>query len=205
MSITAVKRFTVSLAVVAVAACASNQAYESSGGTVDLANYPVRSLSASELQNLRGMSDATILGHIATVDSMEVVTADSLLRISKTSDVVEYANMMHVAHATHFQRTRAIGKETGVTPTGVYGGIRASHIAAALDSVRFASDLTVDHHYISSQIMLHEHVLAELEQLQSVAQNQAIRDHIASTIPAVRDHLVRAHAIAISKGYEKKR
>jgi hypothetical protein len=37
------------------------------------------------------------------------------------------------------------------------------------------------------------------------AQNEQIRDHIAMAIPMVRDHLARAHAIAVEKGFEKKR
>ncbi len=56
-----------------------------------------------------------------------------------------------------------------------------------------------------SQVQLHQHVLAELEALQSVAKNPAVREEIANTMPIVRDHLSRAHALAVEKGFEKKR
>jgi predicted outer membrane protein len=199
-----VRSFAVVLATSAFVACASSSQYSAASGNVDLANYPVPSLSASETQMLRGMPDATILGNMVTADSLEIVTADSLLRISKTDAVVDYARMMRVDHANGMKHVRDLSKAIGLTPVTVVGGLRASHVAAALDSVRFASDATVDRRYITSQIMLHEHLLAELQELKGIAQNEQIRDHIAMTIPMVREHLARAHAIAVDKGFEKK-
>jgi predicted outer membrane protein len=154
-------------AISALAAGASAQQKGSSStasGTVDLAAYPIPPLDASEQQLLRRMSDADILGDFITVDSMEVATADSAMRILKTDDVLAYARLMHAA-----------------------------------------SDVTLDRHYVMSQVQLHQHVLAELEALQSVAKNPAVRDEIAATIPVVRDHLARAHAHAVEKGFGKKR
>jgi predicted outer membrane protein len=195
----------VGLAAAAFVACASSPQYSTSSGNVDLADYPVPSLSATELNAIHGMADATILGNMITADSLEIVTADSLLRISKTDDVVNYAKMMIVDHRNGMKQTRELSKAIGLAPVTVNGGLRASHIAAALDSVRFASDATVDRRYITSQIMLHEHLLGELQALKSTAQNERIRDNIAMTIPMVREHLARAHAIAVTKGFEKKR
>jgi len=68
------------LVVGAIAACSSNRGYgsgASAAGTVNLAAYPMPALGAREVQLLHGMSDADILGHFITVDSMEVATADS--------------------------------------------------------------------------------------------------------------------------------
>jgi predicted outer membrane protein len=199
------RSITVVLAASAFVACASSSQYSTSSGTVDLANYPVPALSASELSALRGMPDATILGNMVTADSLEIITADSLLRISKTDDVVDFAKMMRVDHTNSIKHTRDLGKSIGLAPITIVGGLRASHVAAALDSVHLASDATVDRRYITSQIMLHEHVLAELQEMKNTAQNAQIRDHIAMAIPMVRDHLARAHAIAVAKGFEKKR
>jgi len=192
------------LAASAFAACATSS-YGSASGMVDLDAYPIPALSAADLQMLRGMSDADILGHLATVDSLEIVTADSLVRISKTSDVVDYAKMMHLAHATSREQAREIARQQDITPLTLVGGLRASSVAAKLDSVRFASDLTVDRHYIMSQIALHERVLGELEALDDVARNSVVRDHLKNLQPVIRDHLARAHAIAVAKGFQKKR
>lgn len=65
------------LAAAAFAACASSPQYSSASGTIDLADHPVPSLSASELTILRGMADATVLGNMVTADSLAVVTADT--------------------------------------------------------------------------------------------------------------------------------
>lgn len=186
-------------------ACASGTQYSSAGGTIDPADYPVPALSASELHALHGMADAMILGNMVTADSLELVTADSLLRISRTDAIVDYARMMKVDHGNSMKSTRELGKAIGLTPVTVVGGLRASHVAAALDSVRFASDLTVDRRYMLSQIMLHEHVIAELQEVKNTTQNERIRDHIEMMIPMMREHLARAHAIAVDKGFEKKK
>lgn len=188
-------------------ACASNSQYASSSaaGTVDLAAYPNPDLSASELQLLRGMSDQEILGHIILVDSMEVATADSTIRIAMSDPILSYARLMHAVHTKDLADVRSLGRERGITPVQTFGGLRASHVAADLDSIPKASDLTLDRHYIMSQVELHQHVLRELEVLQQTTRDPALRSHIDMMIPVVRDHLARAHAIAVEKGFEKKR
>jgi predicted outer membrane protein len=195
------------IALAAVAACASSNQYStnSAAGTVDLAAYPTPELPAHELEMLRGMSDADILGHIILIDSMEVATADSALRIARTDAVLSYARLMVAMHTTDLKAARSLGRQEGITPVQQFGGLRASHVAASLDSIRQASDLTLDRHYIMSQVELHQHVLRELETLQSTAQDAALRNQIAVMIPVVKDHLSRAHAIAVQRGYEKKR
>src|SRR5579884_3211693 len=130
-----------------VGACASNRQYGSAaGGTVDLAAYPVPELPARELVALRGMSDAQILGHIILVDSMEVATADSTIRIAMTDQVLGYARLMRDTHQQDWAATRALAKERGITPVQQVGGLGASHIATQLDSMTQASDLTLDRH-----------------------------------------------------------
>jgi len=191
----------------AFAACASSNQYpaNSAAGTVDLAAYPAPDLSASEITLLRGMSDQQILGHLILVDSMEVATADSTIRIAMSDPVLSYARLMRTVHSKDLADVRSLGRERGITPVQQFGGLRASHIAADLDSIPQASDLTLVRHYVMSQVELHQHVLRELEQLQQTTRDPALRNHIAMMIPVVRDHLARAHAIAIEKGYEKKR
>jgi len=196
------------LVVGAIAACSSNQGYgsgASAAGTVNLAAYPMPALGAREVQLLHGMSDADILGHFITVDSMEVATADSALRIVKTEEVLQYARLMHNVHEANLKRDRELAQQTGIAPVEMFGGLRASHVAASLDSIRQASDLKLDYHYITSQIELHQHVLTELQELRGVAKNPAIAQQIDALMPMVRDHLERAHAIAVERGFEKKR
>lgn len=195
------------LTFAALGACASNRQYSSTsaGGTVDLAAYPIPDLPASEIEILRGMSDEQILGHIILIDSLEVATADSTIQIAMSDPTLSYARLMRATHATDLATARSLGRERGITPVQQFGGLRASHMAADLDSIPRASDLTLDRHYIMSQVELHQHVLRELETLQQTARDPVLRAHIATMIPVVRDHLSRAHAIAVERGFEKKR
>jgi hypothetical protein len=56
-----------------------------------------------------------------------------------------------------------------------------------------------------SQVELNEHVLAELELLQNNAQNPAVHEYVTTIMPAMRDALSRARAIAVKRGFERKR
>lgn len=190
-----------------IGACASSSQYASNtaAGTVDLAAYPAPPLSSPEIQRLRGMSDEDILGHIALVDSIEMATSDSAIRLLKSDQLLSYARMMRANHSTDLMQVRDVAQRTGIPAVEQQGGLRKSHILAQLDSLPQASDLTMEHHYVMSQIALHQHVLRELEVLQDVARNDAVRQHVEAVIPVVKDHLARAHALAVERGYEKKR
>ena len=207
MSVSWVRPLACLCALSAFIACASNQQYASSSaaGTVDLAAYPVPPLGARELQLLHQMSDANILGHIELVDSLEIAVSDTVLRLTRSDPISNFAKMMIANHSTNLDQNRRIAKANNILPTTSFGELNAMHVAPAIDSIRIASDLTVDRRYVMTQIALHQHVLAELQELQNVAQTTAVRDQIAATIPIVRDHLSRAHAIAIDMGLEKKR
>jgi predicted outer membrane protein len=191
------RTFVCLIAAVAVSACARNgQNYTSTaGGDVDLSRATVM-LGNREVTILREMSDANILGHLLDVDSLEVAAADTANRLSRSDDVLTYAKMMHLAHTGDAEREREIGRQTGLIPTIDVTKLRSSHVARQLDSLRVASDLTVDRHYLVSQVQLHQHVLSELEILQGVARRPDLRQHITELIPVVEDHLARARALA---------
>ena len=194
-------------AVVASAACASSgrTTSTSASGSIALPTYRDAALSSREREILKGMSDADILGHFLTIDSLEVATSDSALRLSKSDEVLDFAKLIRANHRQAYMDDKDLAKEQGILPIMIFGGFRTTHVAASLDSVGIASELTIDRHYVVSQIELHEHVISELEALQDVAQNKAVRDHITAMLPVMRDHLARAHALAMKKGFEKKR
>jgi predicted outer membrane protein len=192
------------LAAATVAACASNGLnYQTSGGDVDLSSYPTVTLPSSEVAILREMSDANIIGHLMEVDSIEVAAADTAIHLTRSDDVIAYAKLMQTVHGADRATEMSIANSAGLTPTIDVAKLRSSHVARSLDSLKIASDLTIDRHYLMSQIQLHEHALAELDMLQGVARRPEIRQHIADMMPVVRDHLARAHALAKSKGIEK--
>jgi predicted outer membrane protein len=130
------------------------------------------------------------------VDSLEVTMADTALRHIKSDDVVNYAKMMHLAHADDWKGLKDLAGATGIIPTIDVTKLRSSHVAAGIDSVRKTSDITKDQQFIRAQIELHQHALAELQVLEGVAKASALRSHITDMMPVVRDHLARAMTLA---------
>ena len=192
---TTTRMFVAMLAVAGATACSTNRTYMS-GGDVDLSVATPADLGTDETTLLRQMSDANILGHLITVDSMEVTLSDTALYHIKSGDVGDYAKMMHLAHSDDWKALKDLAGTTGLVPTVDVTKLRSSHVAAGIDSVRKTSDITKDQQYIRAQIELHQHALAELQVLEGVAKAPALRDHITAMIPVVRDHLARAMAIA---------
>lgn len=186
------------LAISTVTAC-MNRSYLS-GGDVDLSTAVPATLGSDETTMLRQMSDANIIGHLITVDSLEVTMSDTALRYIKTDDVNAYAKMMHLAHSDDWKAMKDLAGAAGIIPTIDVGKLRSSHVAAGIDSVRRTSDVTKDQQYLRAQMELHQHALAELEVLQGVPRNAALRQHIAEMIPVVRNHLARANALGKALG-----
>ena len=179
---------------VAAAACSTNRTYMS-GGDVDLSMATAADLGTAETTLLRQMSDGNIIGHLITLDSIEVAMSDTALFHIKSGGVGDYAKMMHLMHSDDWKALKDLAGATGIVPTVDVTKLRSSHIAAGVDSVRKGSDATKDQQYMRAQIELHQHALAELQVLQGVAKASALRSHISDMIPVVRDHLARAMAI----------
>jgi predicted outer membrane protein len=188
------------LALGAAAACSSAQQSYTSGGDVDVSMVEPAKLSSGEITILQQMSDANILGHLMTIDSLEITMSDTALYHVKGDQASSYAKMMHLAHEDDRKTLRDIAASTGLVPTIDVGKLRSSHVAAGLDSVRKGSDLQKDQQYIRAQLELHRHALAELQVLEGVAKNPMLRRHIVEMLPMVRDHLARAEGIAKNIG-----
>jgi predicted outer membrane protein len=188
------------LAISTMTACSMMNRSYVSGGDVDLSTAVPATLGTDEVTMLRQMSDANIIGHLIAVDSLEVTMSDTALRYIKTDDVNAYAKMMHLAHSDDWKAMKDLAGAAGIIPTIDVGKLRTSHVAAGIDSVRRTSDVTKDQQYLRAQMELHMHALAELEALQGVPRNAALRQHVDMMIPVVRDHLARANALGKALG-----
>jgi predicted outer membrane protein len=197
--------FAALLAISAAAACSTMNRTYMSAGDVDLSTAMAAELSADETTMLRQMSDANIIGHLITVDSLEITMSDTALYHIKSDAVNSYAKMMHLAHSDDWKAMKDLAGAAGLIPTVDVTKLKSSHIAAGIDSVRKTSTMTKDQLYIRSQIELHRHALAELQVLEGVARNTALREHLTHMIPVVRDHLARAQALAGPLGIDKSR
>jgi putative membrane protein len=195
------RRLIAAFAIPALAACSSYGG--SAGGTLDLTNPSiVPPLRMNEVRLLRGMTDANILGHMAMSDSVEVVMAKYAEQRTKDDAVLEFARQMDVEHSTNLAAERQLAQNTGLGMNTMVGEMRVSHMGTLVDSVGpQVSDINFDHNYVVANVQMHRHMLAELEQLQGVAKNDKVQDHIAATMATVERHLSEAHDLAVKHGY----
>jgi predicted outer membrane protein len=168
------------------------------------ASAQTRPLTASEANLIRNMSDANILGHLASLDSFEVALSDSAILKSKSDTVLHFARAMRSAHLGSATAARTIGKELNIPLVTIAGEMRKTHVFAPADSVANASELQIDRHYLMQQIEMHDHMLAELNLLQDVARNERIKEHVRGRIPAVQGHLDYARQVAKAKGVDQR-
>ena len=192
------------VALIALSAATACTRTMMAGGEVDLSMATPAELGPEEQARLRQMSDANILGHLMTIDSLQIAMADTALYHVKTGPVNSYAKMMHLSHEDDRKALRDLAGATGLIPTIDVTKLRSSRIAAGMDSIRKTSDVTKDQLYVRTQIDMHSNTLAELQVLQGVARNTALLQHVSNTIPVVRDHLARAQAMAPTLGISRR-
>ena len=161
-------------------------------------------LSPAEVNILRNMSDANILGNLVAADSFEVTLSDSAITHSQSDVVLAYAREVRASHLSSMSAARQIGRQTGIGVTMIVNGLSRRHVFAPEDSVTTASDYTIDRHYIVQQVEMHRHMLAELTMLQDVAKDQRVKDHVGAAIPVEQAQLDKAYALAKAKGVQVK-
>lgn len=202
------RTFVAVLAIPAGMACASTHHSQtvSSAGSVSLTDTPRNAtLSPREAEMLRRMTDPNILGHMAMADSVEIVMGKLALNRSKTDAVDDFARQMISDHTASLDAEHAIARRNGVGMETIVGELNISHMGPMVDSVGpTISEASFDRNYLLAQVQMHRHILAELQTLQDVARDAAVREHIAAAIPVVTQHMNRAHDLAVQRGYAKK-
>jgi putative membrane protein len=202
------RTFIAVLAIPAGLACASAHHSQtvSSAGSVSLTDTPRNAvLSSRETEMLRSMTDPNILGHMAMADSVEIVMGKLALNRSKTDAVDDFARQMISDHTASLDAEHAIARHDGMGMQTMVGELNVSHMGPMVDSVGpTISEATFDRNYLLSQVQMHRHILAELQTLQDVARDRAVREHVVAAIPVVTQHMNRAHDLAVQRGYLKK-
>lgn len=197
--------FALAAAVALSAGCASTRArMGTAAGTIPTvdASMNIPALSSSDIAMLRGMSDANILNHLATGDSLEIAMAQVAVNRSDNDELVAFARQMIGDHSRNLNASRALSLHYNIPMTMMPGdtsGIALFNTLDALNAATSTAQFNAD--YVRSQIALHQRMLAELETLQGVARDQAVRQHIANTIPVVENHLRRAQTVANDLGF----
>lgn len=162
----------------------------------------VPALSSSDIRQLRGMSDANILNHLATSDSLEIAMAQLAVRRSGNDEVVSLAHHIIADHSRSLNSDRMISTGLAIPMQMMPGDTSGMLLFHTLDSLDAAGPTArFNAEYVRSQIALHQRMLAELETLQAVAHDRNVRQQIANDIPVVESHLRLAQQVANDLGY----
>lgn len=177
----------------------------SAGGVLALGENPsvnVPSLSLAETDKLERMTDANILSRLCFTDSLEIEMAKVARARSGSVGVRDYARQLIADHSMSLQHDRMISTHRDVTMQFVPGDTSSLMGFRELDSLRTsvpASDF--DRRFLTSQIATHGHLIAQLQTLQRVAHDRALRDQITNQIAVAQKHLMRAQWLARDAGY----
>ncbi|HEX3866166.1 MAG TPA: DUF4142 domain-containing protein [Gemmatimonadaceae bacterium] len=208
MKITRKRTFAAALAISTAAAVSLGAQQDRSSAAIAtpvLPNYPASPIGVSETQLLQRMSDANILGHLAIMDSVQIVLSDWTVNYSKSDAVTAFAKETDARYRKNLDVDHKLGQETGIGLTTMTGELHRSHIGPSIDSVIVSSDITLDRHYLMSELEWDQHMLGELAILEATARHPAIRDHIAAQIPVIQGELDRARSLAAARGIISKK
>ena len=195
------------LAAAALAACASNlrtpvvttTRTSTAAGMIPM-TVNVPPLSSDELAMLGMMSDANILQHMSTSDSLEIAMAHVAMQRTQSNGVRDLARMIIADHSRSLASGKAIARDNNIPLELAPGDTSGMHGYRVIQRLQNAGT-DFDRVYLGTQIRLHQHMLAELQALRNTATSTAVRQHIQDDIEPVQRHLDRAESLAKSLGY----
>jgi putative membrane protein len=110
--------------------------------------------------------------------------------------VRDFARRMVTEHSAHMQTARQVAAQGGITPASspadTADAAMATRVTDRLSAAPAGADF--DRRFMRAEVMMHQHMLRELEQVQPQAAGAA-RQLVSETIPVVRQHLADAQAL----------
>jgi putative membrane protein len=143
----------------------------------------------SAAQGVQGWTDANILAHLATGDSLEVETAKLAQQRTQNAQVRQLAQMLINDHSKNQQQGLALAKKAGITPQPAPSDTTPQHVQNEMS--RWESDSSpaqFDREWLTFQVEHHSQDLAMLPKLQKQAQSGALKSFIGQTVPVIRKH-----------------
>jgi predicted outer membrane protein len=146
--------------------------------------------------DLRTMTDANIVAHLAAGDSLEVALSQQGADRAQNVPVRDFALRMVTEHSAHLQAGRQLATQGGITPA-----LSPADTADASMVTRVMTRLAntpagpaYDRQLMRAEVMMHQHMLHELMLVRPQATGAALQ-LVDQTIPVVRQHLADAEAI----------
>jgi putative membrane protein len=146
--------------------------------------------------DVRAMTDANIVAHLAAGDSLEVALSQLGVQRAQSQAVRDFAQRMVTEHSAHLQMGRQTAAQGGITPTpaptDTGDAAMASRVMSRLSST--PAGPTFDRQLMQAEVMMHTHMLHDLQMLQPQSTGAA-RQLVDQTIPIVQQHLADARAL----------
>lgn len=161
-----------------------------------------------DTQLLQGMTDENILAHLAMGDSMEIRMAQHALQQTQTQSVRDFANTLIADHTASLQQGRTAAQQAGLTPqlaVGDTAGMRMMDHMNMSSMSSMSGNMNMSHggtmaysdaNFIRHNVMMHRHMLSELQTLSGVARSDAVKSTVTASIPVVQKHLTTAQQLA---------
>jgi putative membrane protein len=146
--------------------------------------------------DVRTMTDANIVAHMTTGDSLEVALSQAGADRAQNQAVRDFARRMVTEHSAHLQSARQAAAQGGLTvtssPADTADAAMATRTMTRLANMPAGADY--DRRLMQAEVMMHQHMLHELQMVQPQSTGAA-RQLVDQTIPVVRQHLADARVI----------
>jgi putative membrane protein len=146
--------------------------------------------------DVRALTNENIVAHLAAGDSLEVALSQAGADRAQNEAVRTFARRMVTEHSAHMQMGRQMAAQGGITPSpspaDTADAMMANRMMSRLANVSAGADY--DRRLMQAEVMMHQHMLHELEMVQPQATGAA-RELVDHTIPVVRQHLADAQAL----------
>jgi putative membrane protein len=141
----------------------------------------------------QGWSDANILAHLATGDSLEVETARLAQQRTQNAQIRRFAQTLIKDHSKNQKQGLALAKKAGITPQPAPSDTTPQHIQQEMSRWQSASSpAQFDRAWLEFQVKHHAEDMAMLPKLQKQAHSKALKSLIGQTLPVIRKHYDRA-------------
>jgi putative membrane protein len=149
-----------------------------------------------QASDISTLTNANIVAHLAAGDSLEVALSQTGADRAQNAAVRDFARRMVTEHSAHMQMGRQMATQGGITPApspaDTADAMMATRMMGRLSNVAAGADY--DRRLMQAEVMMHQHMLHELQMVQPQASGAA-RNLVDQTIPVVQQHLADAQAL----------
>ena len=184
------------LSIAVLAACAKddNSAYDSAG-TTDTAT------AASATPTTPALTDANIAALLDEANAADSAAGKIASTKGTNADVKAFGVLMMNDHHALRKAGQDLVAKLNVTPTPPANDSLPAKAKMTTDSLTaMAKGAAWDKWYIDHEVMMHQDVLALIDQASAAAQNAELKDLLAKARPNIEMHLKRAQDIQTKLG-----